>query len=142
MTNATKRKTVGWGVVGGIVCFFVLSMFMGSSGQMLLATALFAHLPVFMVPFWFIYRQFGLTSHNVTRAILFGWPAFILSAIVWEGCYHALYRRFSWPTPDLPGEFLGGLCFGWFPASLVTGVAVVSRLVVDRVLPDSPDRRI
>jgi hypothetical protein len=124
-------------MVGAVVCFFGLSIFHRRSDQVFLATVLLAHLPVIVVPFRFIYCEFGLTPHNVTRAILFGWPAFVVSALTWEICYHSLYRRFGWSVPDLPGEFLVGLFLGWLPASFVTGVAIVTRLVVDRVLPGS-----
>jgi hypothetical protein len=142
MTNSTKRRVLGGAFVGAVILFFVLSLIAGGSGQMFIATSLFAHLPLFIVPFWVVLRAQSLSFRIVLRAVLCGWPAFLLSGILWEVCYRALYRRFHWGIPDLPGEIIAGIFLGWFPAIFITAAALVARLILDRLLPvsshDSP----
>ncbi len=130
MTNKTKRQCLGWGLVVGVLIFFMLSFSFGGSTQMFLATSAFAHLPLFAVPIWGVFH-----NRNQARTIGLGWLACIFSAVLWEVCYHSLYRRFHWPQPDLPGEIIASLPFGAIPAMILVLVATGAKAVLDKKWP-------
>jgi hypothetical protein len=138
LTNASAKRAIGWGAVAVIIAFFNISYFMGGRIQMFFATYLFSHLPLFMVVFWAVFAPNTLTSRSFKRAVFCGWPAFLLSGILWEISYRRLYRKFGWGVPDLPGEVLAGVLFGWFPALFVAALAGFARSIMDFVLP--PER--
>ena len=141
MSLSKRRRVAGWGVVVAIVLFFLVSAMGSSSPQMAVAALLFAHLPAFIVPCYIVFPARELNSGIIRRAIVRGWPAFLVSGVLWEVCYRSLYQRFHWPPPDLPGEVLAGLLLGWLPASIITGIAALVRPAVIWVFPvpdDSP----
>ena len=110
--------------------FFVLSFFFGGSAQMFMATDAFAHLPLFAVPFWGVFH-----NRSQARTIGLGWLACIFSAVLWEVCYHALYRRFHWSQPDLPGEIIASIPFGAVPAMFLVLVAAGAKVFLDKKWP-------
>ena len=139
MTNAKKRQIMGVAPIAGVMLFFVASLAFGASGQMLLATYLFAHLPLFVVPFRCVFTPPALTLGKVVKTIAFSWIAFFLSALLWQFSYALLWRPFNWDMPDLPGETLMAPLFGWIPAAVLTGVAIIAKLILDRSLPIPPE---
>jgi hypothetical protein len=106
----------------------------GRSGAVFLTTFLIAHLPFVWSIAWSVFRV-----HRPGRTILLGWITWLLSAVIWDAMYAASCRRLGWASPDLPGEFLFGLPFGWIPAALVTGFWGLTKMLVDRALPMTVD---
>ena len=93
------------------------------------------HLPLLIVPFRVILRGGKLNFPTMRLAVLLGWPAAIVSGILWEMCYRAFYQRFHWSAPDLPGEVIFGVFMGWLPAIWVSGAALAAKEFLDRVWP-------
>ena len=129
-SNATMRNRLGQMFLLAPIVAFLICFAIGSSFPMFVSTYLLAHTPFLAAVVYSIFR-----IRSLGRVVLIGWVAWLFSAVLWEILYAALYKRFGWLSPDLPGEFLFGLAFGWIPAAIVAGIATVAKMILDRLMP-------
>lgn len=135
MTNAGKRRILGFTPIIGIVLYFVIAFVLHKSSQFFWALWLFAHLPFLVAPFYCVFIQTGSAACNVGPAVMYGWGAWLVSAILWEIGFGLSWQQFNWGPPDLPGELLIGSFLGWLPAAVLTCIALIAKAILDRALP-------
>jgi hypothetical protein len=107
---------------GALIGLFVASVALRWRVVAFFGAAVLAHLPFVASVYWAVFRWNGLC-----RPILLGWTTFLLSAVLWEVAYALLYQRLGLPSPDLPGEVLFGIPFGWAPAAGMTCIAEITK---------------
>jgi formylglycine-generating enzyme required for sulfatase activity len=133
MGSMTNIRILGWGIVAAIILHYMAALRFASPEPMkyiIISGMLVAYLPFLIFPF-----RTAFAGKSFSRCAVVGWQAFFISQFLHffiDIQQTMIFVELRGEDFNAGGAIMVAAIMGWLPGSLVAGVAIACKKIVDR----------